>query len=134
MSTVLTNGKQSKSTKSRKKSSASYPHERLIRVKAEDIAKYKLSKRDRDALKRIADQQARGDDSGIDYSDIPPLTDEQLSRMISLREFRKRIPVSVRIDPRVMEWLKSKGPGHLTRINDILLNLMEAEQRQTPRP
>jgi uncharacterized protein (DUF4415 family) len=103
-------------------------------VKAEDIAKYKLSKRDRDALKRIADQQARGDDSGIDYSDIPPLTDEQLSRMISLREFRKRIPVSVRIDPRVMEWLKSKGPGHLTRINDILLNLMEAEQRQTPRP
>lgn len=103
-------------------------------MKAEDIAKYKLSKRDRDALKRIADQQARGDDSGIDYSDIPPLTDEQLSRMISLREFRKRIPVSVRIDPRVMEWLKSKGPGHLTRINDILLNLMEAEQRQTPRP
>ena len=30
---------------------------------------------------------------------------------------------------RVLEWLKSKGEGHLTRINDILTNLMEAEQR-----
>jgi uncharacterized protein (DUF4415 family) len=100
-------------------------------VKSEDIAKYKLSERDRRALKRIAESQARGDDSDIDYSDIPPLTDEQLSSMISLREFRKRIPVSVRVDPRVIEWLKAKGPGHLTRINDILLNLMEAEQRRT---
>jgi hypothetical protein len=36
--------------------------------------------------------------------------------------------VSVRLDPRVLEWLKSKGGGHLTRINDILVNLMEADQ------
>jgi hypothetical protein len=26
-------------------------------------------------------------------------------------------------------WLRSKGEGHLTRINDILINLMEAERR-----
>jgi len=26
-------------------------------------------------------------------------------------------------------WLRSKGEGHLTRINDILSNLMEAEGR-----
>jgi uncharacterized protein (DUF4415 family) len=25
-------------------------------------------------------------------------------------------------------WLRSKGEGHLTRINDILTNLMEAER------
>jgi len=29
----------------------------------------------------------------------------------------------------VLTWLKSKGEGHLTRINGILTNLMEAEQR-----
>ena len=29
----------------------------------------------------------------------------------------------------VLEWLRSKGEGHLTRINDILTNLMEAERR-----
>jgi uncharacterized protein (DUF4415 family) len=37
--------------------------------------------------------------------------------------------VSVRLDPMVLDWLNSKGEGHLTRINDILTNLMEAEQR-----
>jgi hypothetical protein len=29
----------------------------------------------------------------------------------------------------VLDWLRSKGEGHLTRINDILANLMEAERR-----
>jgi hypothetical protein len=29
----------------------------------------------------------------------------------------------------VLDWLSSKGDGHLTRINDILSNLMEAEGR-----
>ena len=29
----------------------------------------------------------------------------------------------------VLEWLKAKGPGHLTRINDILTTIMEAERR-----
>jgi BrnA antitoxin of type II toxin-antitoxin system len=34
----------------------------------------------------------------------------------------------MRLDPAVLEWLRSKGNGHLTRINDILTNLMEAER------
>jgi uncharacterized protein (DUF4415 family) len=37
--------------------------------------------------------------------------------------------VSVRLDAPVLDWLKSKGDGHLTRINDILTRLMEAERR-----
>jgi uncharacterized protein (DUF4415 family) len=36
---------------------------------------------------------------------------------------------SVRLAPRVLDWLRSKGEGHLTRINDIFINLMEAERR-----
>ena len=48
--------------------------------------------------------------------------------MVRLREVRRpKVAVSVRIDARVLDWLKSKGEGHLTRINDILTNLMEAE-------
>jgi uncharacterized protein (DUF4415 family) len=39
---------------------------------------------------------------------------------------RKRA-VSVRLDERVLVWLNSKGRGHLTLINDIFANLMEAE-------
>ena len=43
------------------------------------------------------------------------------------RDVRRKVAVSLRLDPRVLDWLKSKGEGHLTRINDILTNLMEAE-------
>ena len=44
-------------------------------------------------------------------------------------DVRRKARVNVRLDPRVLEWLRSKGEGHLTRINDILMNLMEAERR-----
>jgi uncharacterized protein (DUF4415 family) len=54
--------------------------------------------------------------SGINYDEVPRLTDEQLASMVRLRDIRPKIPVSVRLDPRVLEWLKSKGEGHLTRI------------------
>ena len=78
-------------------------------------------------MRRLAAKQRAGDDSGIDYSDIPKLTPAQLSQFVRLRDVRRKVAVSVRLDPQVLEWLKSKGDGHLTRINDILLNLMEAE-------
>ena len=78
----------------------------------------------------MAARQAAGDDSHIDFSDIPPLTDEQLARMVRARDLQPvKIPVSVRLDPQILEWLKAKGEGHLTRINDILGNVMEAERR-----
>jgi hypothetical protein len=35
----------------------------------------------------------------------------------------------VRLDPRILDWLRSKGQGRLTRVNDIPTNLMEAEGR-----
>jgi uncharacterized protein (DUF4415 family) len=49
--------------------------------------------------------------------------------MVRLRDVRRKVPVSVRLDVEVLEWPRSKGQGHLTRINDILANLMEAERR-----
>lgn len=87
-----------------------------------------MTRKDRAALERIAESQARGDDSDIDYSDIPPLTDEQYASMIRFRD-RRKVQVSIRLDPQILDWLKSKGPGHLTRINDILANLMEHDRK-----
>jgi uncharacterized protein (DUF4415 family) len=99
---------------------------------SEDIKNRKWTKSERQSVRRIARSQAAGDDSDINFDDIPPLTDEQLARMVRLRDIRPKVAVSVRLDPQVLGWLKSKGAGHLTRINDILTNLMEAEQRTRP--
>ena len=37
--------------------------------------------------------------------------------------------ISFRIDRDVLDWLKSKGEGHLSRINSILREQMEKERR-----
>jgi len=79
-------------------------------------------------VRTIARRQAAGAKSPVGPGNIPLLTGEQLAAMVRLRDVRRpKVAVSVRLDPRVLDWLKSKGEGHLTRINDILSNLMEAE-------
>jgi len=116
-----------------KKSSVLSQSARLKTVKSEDIKNRQWTEGERRALRRIAARQAVADDSHINFEDIPRLSAEQLAGMVRLREARPpKVAVSVRLDARVLGWLKSKGEGHLTRINDILANVMEAEQRMRP--
>jgi uncharacterized protein (DUF4415 family) len=116
-----------------KKSSASSQPARLKSMKSEDIRNRQWTDRERQTLRRVAGRQAALDDSRINFHDIPRLTDEQLASMVRLRDARPRkVAVSVRLDAQVLDWLRSKGEGHLTRINDILTNLMEAEQQTRP--
>jgi len=80
-----------------------------------------VNKQQKAVLSRIAKRQGAGDDSGIDYSDIPALSQEQLS------EFRRapKVLVAARIDREVYDWLKQFGEGYSTRINSILRAVME---------
>ncbi|HTT65957.1 MAG TPA: BrnA antitoxin family protein [Bryobacteraceae bacterium] len=115
-----------------KKLSASSQPEELKSVKSEDIRNRDWTEKERRALRKAARLQSADDDSGIDFAEIPRLSDEQLKSLVRLRDVRRKVAVSVRLAPQVLEWLKSKGEGHLTRINDILTNLMEAEFRRRP--
>ena len=103
-----------------KKSSGSFRRGKRISVSAESIFSKPLSKRQQATLARIAKRQADGDDSAIDYSDIPPLTDEQLAR------FRRapKVLVAARLDREVYDWLRHYGEGYSTRINSILRAVM----------
>jgi uncharacterized protein (DUF4415 family) len=90
-------------------------------VSAESIFGKPPSKAQKAILSRIAERQAAGDDSGIDYSDIPALTDEQLA------QFRRtpKVLVAARLDREVYDWLLRYGKGYSTRINSILRTVME---------
>lgn len=103
-----------------KKSSASARRGKLVSVNAESIFNKPPGKRQNAALARIAARQAAGDDSGIDYSDIPRLTGQQLA------EFRRspKVLVAARVDRDVYEWLQRFGKGYSTRINGILRAVM----------
>ena len=63
---------------------------KLITVSAESIFSKPLSKKQKAVLSRIAKRQAAGDDSDIDYSDIPPLTDECAARYMTYRVLSER--------------------------------------------
>jgi uncharacterized protein (DUF4415 family) len=102
-------------------------------MRSEDIRNRQWAEKERQALRFAAGRQASGNDSDINFRDIPRLTGEQLANLVRLRDVRRKVAVSVRLDPRVVDWLRSKGEGHLTRINDILTNLMEAEHRKGSR-
>ena len=102
-------------------------------MRSEDIKRRRWDEKDRRALRTAAALQAAQDDSQIKFDEIPRLTEAQLASMVRLHDVKRKVAVSVRLDPQVLDWLKSKGQGHLTRINDILTNLMEAEHSAKPR-
>jgi uncharacterized protein (DUF4415 family) len=89
-------------------------------VSAESIFSRPLNKRQKAVLALIARRQAAGEDSDIDYSDIPPLTDEQLA------QFRRapKVLIAARLDRDIYDWLRRYGSGYSTRINNILRAVM----------
>jgi uncharacterized protein (DUF4415 family) len=68
-------------------------------------------------------------DADIDYSDIPPLSDEFFERAIGkiVKPEPKQL-LTIRIDMDVLKWLRSFGRGYHTRINHILRAAMETSQ------
>jgi uncharacterized protein (DUF4415 family) len=113
-----------------KRQSASSARGGLTRMTSEDIRNRQWTESEIEAVRNASDaQRAGGRLLEGEFEDIPRLTKEQLARMVRLRDVRRKVPVSVRLDPQVLAWLRGKGEGHLTRINDILTNLMEAERR-----
>ena len=100
-----------------KKSSESSQQEKLVSMSADYILNRRLTPKEKAALRRLRNMP----DSEIDYSDIPPLTKEQMAT--ARRPGRKF--VAARLDPDVMEWLQSFGPDYSSRINGILREAME---------
>ena len=62
-------------------------------------------------------------------ADSAPLRPDKWAQAMRRDEFFRPIKkqTTVRIDADVLAWLKSKGSGHLTRINEILREQMIAE-------
>ncbi len=100
-----------------KKQSVSSRPAKQVSVKAKDILGKPPSRQQRADLARLRNLP----DSEIDFSDIPPLSDEQLA--IAFQP--KRQLIAVRLDQEVLDWLRGFGPGYSTRINNILRVVMD---------
>ncbi len=93
---------------------------KTVRYNADEIPIITLEQ-----LKRLKKQEGQSDEE-IDTSDIPELTDAQLSeikRGILFKPIKKQI--TARLDADVLDWLKIGGKGYQTRMNKILRHAMQ---------
>jgi uncharacterized protein (DUF4415 family) len=78
---------------------------------------------------------ATRDDSGIDYSDIPPLTEDSWNRAVRGRFYKPtKTSTTIRLDADVLAWFRSQGRGYQTRINAVLRREMLASLKQESQP
>jgi len=68
-------------------------------------------------------------EENIDYSDIPPLTDEFFERA-TLRVPADQAHNLVQLDPDVKQWFQAQGEQYKTLINKVLRQYMESNQTQ----
>jgi len=81
--------------------------------------------------KRLAALAARPE-SEIDYSDIPPLTDEFFRNAVRNPFYKPtKTSTTVRIDSDVLHWLRAQGKGYQSRINAILRREMLAAHKSS---
>jgi len=76
-------------------------------------------------------------DEEIDFSDIPPLTDEQLSKMKPLREVipqavPNKVRITIRLDADILKWFKDEvqqagGGSYQALINMALREYIKSQ-------
>ena len=77
-----------------------------------------------------------------DWARVVAFTEEEVERMAiedGANDFdwtkgklvmpRNKESIHLRIDPDILEWFKSQGPGHLTRINAVLRTYVDAQRK-----
>lgn len=68
------------------------------------------------------------DDEGIDYSDIPPLTEEFFEKA-TLRIPATQAQQLVQIEPDVLKWFQAQDGEYKTLINSILRQYIESHSQ-----
>lgn len=77
-------------------------------------------------------------DEEIDYSDIPPLTDEQLAKMKPLREVLpqavpNKVRITIRLDADIVQWFKDEvhqagGGSYQSLLNMALRQYIDSKK------
>lgn len=72
----------------------------------------------------------RGRDLALDTNAEAPQLPPSFWEGASIGKYYRplKTQISLRIDNEVLDWLKSKGEGHLSRINEILRERMASER------
>ncbi len=69
-------------------------------------------------------------DEGIDFSDIPEITDEMWKNAVTMQpeDWQKR-QLTLRFDPDIIDFFKAQGRGYQTRMNEVLRVYVDAMKK-----
>lgn len=103
----------------------------MTKIVRKSLADIKMTPARRRKLTRLAERP----DSEIDFSDIPELTEDFWRNAIPSPFYRPvKKQVTVRLDSDVIAWLRKKGAGYQTRMNELLRAAMLSELAGKSRP
>ena len=99
----------------------------MTKIVRKTLAECKIDARQKRELKKLAAQP----DKTIDYSDIPPLTEEFWNNAVSNPFYRPvKKQITLRIDADILAWIRQQGAeGYQSRLNAALRNLMLQDLR-----
>ena len=96
-------------------------------TKTSSAKRLKISKETRSAYEK-RDRKLDGE------PDAPQLPPQYWNSAVIGKYYRPlKTQISFRIDNEILDWLKSLGEGHLSRINDILRERMTRERQNGPK-
>ena len=93
------------------------------------MKKSNTSKKDRTDYKRLDAMT----DEDIDFSEIPPVTEEMFARAVAFPPLSVRLPkeeLPVRLDRDVAKWYRDMGSQYHPLINFLLRRYMQEESRK----
>jgi uncharacterized protein (DUF4415 family) len=89
----------------------------MSKIVRKTLSECKLTAAGKRKLAKLAQQP----DSEIDYSDIPPLPESFWKNAIRNPFYRPvKQQLTVRLDADVVAWLRRRGRGYQTRLNQVL--------------
>ncbi len=96
--------------------------------------RFKITPEIRKAYKRTIDAFEKNPNADPDARPLPPekwvhaMTRPEFEEQLKAKKLAKKL-TTVRLDADVLDWLKSKGDGHIARVNVILRAAMLAERK-----
>jgi uncharacterized protein (DUF4415 family) len=87
---------------------------RITRIKVKDFSRLKPGKTDWARLRGMREEE-------IDFTDAPELTEEQLAHATwTAPRTGRKVTISMRVDPEVLDWFKRHGRGYQSRMHTVL--------------
>lgn len=97
---------------------------KIVRHTSEELAEKRRrgeSRTDWERVRKLSDKE-------IDYTDSPELDDSFFKRAVVAMPVPKE-SITIRVEPEVLEWFRSKGPRYQTRINAVLKAYVQARKK-----